>query len=512
MCGFSETVVVAWASTPTQADPCHVLDHKFRNITKELRRWSNAQVGYVRLQLALAREAILVYDTEMESRQLEPWEDDIRRALKMRVLGLASFSKCMAHQRTRVLFLREGDANTRFYHLQAYHWNRHSHIESLDVHCMHLVNEEGKAMALYEYFSGIMGTNFERSRCFNLQALGILVEELDDLERLFSEDEVWAIIQQMPSEKALGPDGFTGLFYQCCWQIIKSDIMHAINAFWAQDARSFHHLNEAFMILLHKKEQPTEIRDYRPISLIHSFGKLVTKCMAHRLAHVLQRMVQPNQSAFIRGRSIHDNFRAVQLNCRAIHRARTPCVLLKIDIAKAFDSVAWCFILEILEHMGFTRRWRNWVSVVLSTASTRILLNGSPGRRICHARGLRQGDPLSPLLFVLAMEVLNRCFSWAEDQGLLSPIQALEGSRVILYADDVVIFVSPRETDLQAIKAILRIFGLASSLFSNLDKSVATPMHCIELDMQRVQEVLACGVAEFPVRYLGISLSVFRLR
>jgi hypothetical protein len=118
-------------------------------------------------------------------------------------------------------------------------------------------------------------------------------------------------------------------------------------------------------------------------------------------------------------------------------------VLLKIDIAKAFDSVAWCFILDILEHMGFTRRWRNWVSAVLSTASTRILLNGRPGRRICHSRGLRQGDPLSPLLFVLAMEVLNRCFSWAEDQGLLSPIQALEGSRVSLYVDDVVIFVLP---------------------------------------------------------------------
>jgi hypothetical protein len=205
----SETVAAAWASTPTQADPCRVLDHKFRNVAKELRRWSNAQVGSVRLQLALAREAILVYDTEMESRQLEPWEADIRRALKMRVLGLTSFSRCLARQRARVLFLREGDANTRFYHLQARHRNRRGRIESLDVHGMHLVNEEEKATALYEYLNGIMGTNFECSRRFNLQALGIPVEELHDLERLFSEDEVWAVIQQMPSDKVPGPDGFT---------------------------------------------------------------------------------------------------------------------------------------------------------------------------------------------------------------------------------------------------------------------------------------------------------------
>jgi len=136
--------------------------------------------------------------------------------------------------------------------------------------------------------------------------------------------------------------------------------------------------------------------------------------------------------------------------------------------------------------MGFPRRWRNWVLVLLSTASTRILLNGNPGRRICHALGLRQGDPLSPLLFVLAMEVLNKCLGWAECNGLLAPIPAVEGSRVSMYADDVVVFVAPLEADLRAIKAILEVFGCASGLFSNLDKSVVTPMHCTESDMLRV--------------------------
>jgi hypothetical protein len=142
-------------------------------------------------------------------------------------------------------------------------------------------------------------------------------------------------------------------------------------------------------------------------------------------------------------------------------------------------------MLEVLEHMGFGRRWRNWVSAVLSTASTKILLNGCPGRRICHARGLRQGDPLSPMLFVLAMEVLNRCLGWLEEHGLLSPIDAIEGSRVSLYADDLVIFVRPLERDLEAVKATLNVFGHASRLFSNLEKSVTTPLHCSDQNMQR---------------------------
>lgn len=114
-----------------------------------------------------------------------------------------------------------------------------------------------------------------------------------------------------------------------------------------------------------------------------------------------------------------DNFRAVLLSCKALHRARVPSIMLKIDIAKAFDFVSWPFLLEVLQQMGFGARWRDWMAAILCTASTKILLNGSPGRRICHARGLRQGDPLSPMLFVLVMEVFNHLINWLHNHELL---------------------------------------------------------------------------------------------
>src|SRR6185295_12595047 len=94
-------------------------------------------------------------------------------------------------------------------------------------------------------------------------------------------------------------------------------------------------------------------------------------------------------SSPVGGRLIHENFKAVQLTAKLLHRKKIPSALYKIDIAKAFDSLDWTFLLQLLSHMGFSNRWTNWISVILSTASTKIILNGSPGRRICHARGLR---------------------------------------------------------------------------------------------------------------------------
>jgi len=149
------------------------------------------------------------------------------------------------------------------------------------------------------------------------------------------------------------------------------------------------------MVLLRKNDAPVGLRDYRPISLIHSFGKLVSKALVLRLAPFMNALVKPNQTAFIKGRRIHDNFRSVNLYCRWLHARHHLCILLKVDIAKAFDSVAWSFLLEVLEHMWFLQCWRDWTASILSSASTKILVNGRLGRRICHARGLRQGDPLS---------------------------------------------------------------------------------------------------------------------
>ena len=205
-------------------------------------------------------------------------------------------------------------------------------------------------------------------------------------------------------------------------------------------------------------------------------GKLFSKCLALRLAPRMHELVRLNQSAFIRGRQIHENFKTVQLTCRWLHARRCPAVLLKIDLAKAFDSVAWPLLLEVLEHAGFPLRWRDWISAMLRTASTKVLVNGRPGNRIYHARGLRQGDPLSPLLFVIVMEVLNALIHEADRRAIFTPLLDRIKQHTFVYADDLVIFLSPNVNDFTNMRRILDLFAGASGLVTNVDKCFITPI------------------------------------
>ena len=287
--------------------------------------------------------------------------------------------------------------------------------------------------------------------------------------------------------------------------------MAAIITLQQGDTRMLGLLNSAYLTLIPKKADAVEAKDYRPISLVHSFAKLVTKMMANRLAPQLDSLVASNQSAFIRGRCIHDNYMLVQQTIKILHRRKISSLFLKLDISKAFDSVDWAFLLEILSQLGFGAAWRNLVSNLLQSASTQVLLNGEPGVFITHRRGLRQGDPLSPMLFILVMDVLNSLFLKAEAEDLLLPLHST-GQRLSLYADDVALFIRSEEEDLQITKELLQVFGEASGLQTNLQKSCVIPIHCDGEIMEVVNSILQCTTTNFPTTYLGLPISDRKLR
>lgn len=329
------------------------------------------------------------------------------------------------------------------------------------------------------------------------------------LDAPFSVDEVWTTIKDMPLDKAPVPDGFTGRFYKSCWSIIKGDVLAALEAIHHGHVFKFRLLNSAFISLLPKRLDALHVKDYRPISLIHSFAKLVTKILANRLAPLLPSLVSSNQSASIRGRSIQDNFLFVQQMVKSLHKEAH--ILLKLDISKAFNSVSWSFLLEVLQQLGFGQRWCDLVCLIQSTSSTQILVNGVPGETILHRRGLRQGDPLSPMLFILVMDVLNSLVDNAARKQLLHLLAVHEARhRASFYADDAVIFLRPVRMHLQVIKTILDHFGHATGLHTNLSKSSVSPILCSHGEMLLTAEILSFTVKDFPCTYLGLPLSIHK--
>jgi len=226
--GFEEVVKQAWDCHLPGADACRVLDHKLRKTAKEL---SMRNIGSVRSQLFMARELISQFDAAQEHRLLSVDEQTLRKQLKLISLGLASLACTIARQRSRLRFLEEGDANTKFFHLQACHRNWKNHIPSILHESAWFSADEAKSELIYSYYNGILGTPFYRQHSIEL---GDLLPQLDlsGMDACFSEQEVWDTIKEMPPGRAPGPDGFNSLFYKVAWPIIKQDVVTALNALW----------------------------------------------------------------------------------------------------------------------------------------------------------------------------------------------------------------------------------------------------------------------------------------
>jgi hypothetical protein len=154
-----------------------------------------------------------------------------------------------------------------------------------------------------ECHTALLGSVENRDTTIDLDALGVPSHDLTTLEAPFMEEEVWDTVKRLPSNKAPGPDGFTSRFYKSCCSI-KADIMAAISCVWARNFRNMGQLNLPFITLIPKIDDAQYVTDFRPISLVHSFAKLVTKILANRLVGWLQQMVSPNESTFIKKRRI----------------------------------------------------------------------------------------------------------------------------------------------------------------------------------------------------------------
>ncbi|GLT48336.1 hypothetical protein SLA2020_219680 [Shorea laevis] len=252
---------------------------------------------------------------------------------------------------------------------------------------------------------------------------------------------------------------------EAVWETIKDDVIQFVVEF-QKNGRLVKGSNASFIVLIPKKENPVRIGDYRLISLISCMYKVIAKLLANRLRRVLDRVIGKQQSAFIGGRQLMDSVMVANETIDEVKKKKR-CIIFKVDFEKAYDKVCWDFLMSMMEKMGFCVTWRNWILECLRTNSISVLVNGSPTKEFSMSRGLRQGDPLSPPLFLIVAEGLNGIIQSTLDKKQFNGVQI--GRRDfcvshLQYADDTIIFAEAKEQNVWAFKCIMRIFELVLGL------------------------------------------------
>ena len=216
----------------------------------------------------IAHELIARLDAAHDLLPLSPAETWLRQELKRAYLGLASLERSIQRQRTRFAWLRDGETNSAFHKIHAAHRQKKNFIAQLRVGDDVIRSEEGLARMTFEHFSGILGATNERSFTLNLGVMDRRSFNLSELERPFSEDELWNAIKQLPTGKLLGSDGFSLEFLRSCWPIIKEDFYKLCEQFH-QGGLNMESINEGYITLIPKITSPSTVNDFRPITLLN---------------------------------------------------------------------------------------------------------------------------------------------------------------------------------------------------------------------------------------------------
>nr|GEX60891.1 RNA-directed DNA polymerase, eukaryota, reverse transcriptase zinc-binding domain protein [Tanacetum cinerariifolium] len=262
--------------------------------------------------------------------------------------------------------------------------------------------------------------------------------------------------QRCGVDKSPGPDGFTFEFFRKYLAIVGPDFSTAVEWFFEHGDFAIG-CNSSFVALIPKVLDQKVVSDYRPISLIGSIYKVVTKILATWLSLVISDLISDVQTAFLPNRQILDGPFIINEILAWCKLKKQQAIIFKVDFAKAYDSIRWDFLDDVLISFGFRSKWRSWIRGSLSLGKASILVNGSLTPEFHLHRGLNQGDPLAPFLFLLIIESLHLSFSQAVEEGIFIGFRVDHSITLfhLFYADDAVFIGEWSHSNLKGIMNIL---------------------------------------------------------
>ena len=281
-------------------------------------------------------------------------------------------------------------------------------------------------------------------------------------------EECTAALNSFATNKSPGVDGLSYEFYRAFWTLLGPDLISVLNASFNVGKLSLSQ-RTGIITLLYKKGDKLDPKHWRPITLLCTDYKILAKVLTGRLAKVLHNVVSPCQTCGIPGRFSGEVVRVVQDCIDFANSSNLGGALLSLDQEKAFDRVDWAFLQQVLTSMNFGPSFRSWVRLLYNSLYSRILINGALGGPFSISRGVRQGCPLSPLLYVLAAEPISRAIQDSPDiDGF--PLPSGDRLKILQYADDTTCFVMSNNS-LLSLTQLFQRYTKASGAKLNIDKT-----------------------------------------
>ncbi|GJW09450.1 aspartic peptidase [Tanacetum coccineum] len=379
-------------------------------------------------------------------------------------------------QKAKIEWLDVGDSNFAYFHKSLKSRNQRIRIEVILNADNVEISGPNVPNVFVQHYEKFLGTDMacDELNCDGLfhkqvseQSCSIMIRPITDLE-------IKTAMFSIGDDKAPGPDGYTSAFFKKGWDIVGHDVCKAVHDFFI-NGQLLKEINHTFIALIPKVSTPHRINDYRPISCCNVIYKCISKILTNRIIEGIKEVVSDNQSAFVPGRRISDNILLTQELMYAYHRdIGPPRCAFKIDIQKAYDTVDWHFMDVILKRFGFPPLINKWIMACVSSTSFSIGVNGDIHGFFKGKRGLRQGDPLSPYLFTLVMEVLTLILQRrVRDSDSFRFHKHCEELQLInvCFADDLFIFARGDVDSARVIRDSLEEFTRVSGLVPSLPKS-----------------------------------------
>ncbi|GJS87001.1 putative reverse transcriptase domain-containing protein [Tanacetum coccineum] len=445
----------AWEKPVQTSRPDCMVRDRFKNVKEDLKVWSKAKFGCAKHHIELCKKEAMKWELEAETRSLEEEE-----------------------MRPRIKWDFEGDENSRFFHNMVKRRCDRNSIRGLMIDGMWCEDPQRIKGEIFRFYKGIfLASDRRRPRFVNNRVPKLSIEDALCLEVSFSKSKVWNTVCGCRSDKAPGPDGFNFKYIKRFWDVIKVDVLRAVRWFW-EKGEFYRGCNASFVTLILKVVHPIGLGDYRPISIIGSFYKIIIKNNIGESQKIDREDCWRSSYAFIKGRYILDGVLIANETVEFVKSKKRKSLVFKVDFKKAYDCIEWRYLKEIRERMRFGSKWCKWVASCLKSASILILVNGSPTKEFSIGRGRR--------IFFTGIRV-------GEDEVLVSHLQ---------YADDTIIFGEWWKENVSNLMNILKCFEEVSGLKINLQKSKVYDVGVESEELDRMARFMTCG------DYRGVSRNV----